>query len=356
MEALEYLLEQSVKKSTIVERKVEVLSPKTQIVALPKMGAGSLILNKLGALKPHTYLHIDMDDLRIDPIELSNHLEAFCHKHGITTVAIEGYDTRIVLPQVPQMIITVTKPLLLPHFETLFLMPLDFEEFLALDSRYDTLENALAHFLQIGGFPEMIHVASHQRPKHLQNLCRLALNSLELKILTFVSRHIGSALSVFQIFERFKQEMKLSKDLFYSTFAHLVEIRWLLTLEKYDHPKAVKKLYLIDFAIKGALTFHKNFSKLFENLIFLELKKVGKTVYYDEMIDFYLPNEDRVVLALAFANEKMLFSMMEKIEGWLIGHGIKKLEVVTMNSEAVLGHPFITVEMIPFTRWALIES
>jgi hypothetical protein len=356
MEQLEYLFEQSVKKQNIVERKVRVESPKTQIISPPFVGASSLIFSILNLEPSNSYIYIDLDDYRIDKRLLSLHLDTFCQQHSIKTVAIENFDGSFALPHVAQIIISTLKPLPLDNFDTLYLMPLDFEEFLALDNRYETLDNALSHFLQIGGFPQLIHVASANRHRHMQDLLKRSLNELELEVLNFVAKQMGQKISIFHIFDRLKKDRKLSKDHFYKTFYNLIENRWLLWLEKYAHPKATKKLYLIDFALKGALTFSKNFSQVFESMVFLELKKVGKEVYYDDDIDFYIPDEDRVIITLPFATEKSLFTLMEKIEGWLITHGVQKMEVVTMNSESQLNHPFLKVEMIPFTRWALIES
>ncbi|MGB5965616.1 MAG: hypothetical protein WBG65_08780, partial [Sulfurimonadaceae bacterium] len=51
-----------------------------------------------------------------------------------------------------------------------------------------------------------------------------------------------------------------------------------------------------------------------------------------------------------------LFKKIEKIEGFIISHGISKVEVVTMTNESSLQHPFVPVEMIPFSVWALTEG
>lgn len=356
MEQLEHLFELSIKNQHLVERKIQITEPKTQIVSPPLVGASSVIFSLLNTQTPSSYLYIDLGDYRIDKTALALNLNTFCQLKKITTVAIDRFDNSFELPEVAQIIISSSIELDLPDFDTLRLLPLDFEEFLALDNRYDTLENALSHFIAIGGFPQLINVATANRGRHLQDLLRLSLTQLELEILSFVSKQLGQKLSIFHIFDRFKKIRKLSKDHFYKTFYKLINERWLLWLEKYEHPKAAKKLYLIDFALKGALSYTKNFSQLFETLVFLELKKVDKRVYYDEGIDFYIPDENRAIITLPFATEKSLFSLMEKIEGWLIAYGVQKMEVVTMNSEAQLNHPFVKVEMIPFTRWALIES
>ncbi|KIM11868.1 MAG: hypothetical protein KU37_03155 [Sulfuricurvum sp. PC08-66] len=353
---LEELFEGSVKKSQAIERKIVLEAGRFLIVAPNGAGATSLLFNALHTLKPSTYLYIDWEDFRIDRARLIDELAPFCAKHAITTLAIDHYDPVLPLPNVPTLYLTSTRPLSLEGFETLMLWPLDFEEFLAIDSRYESIETAFSHFLQIGGFPQMIHVAQANRVRVLQNLLTVHHSALEIAILQYVAGQLGHKLSLFQLFERLKATMKLSKDFFYKTFYDLIETRMLLQLERYAHPKAPKKLYLIDFALKNALSFQKNFSKLFENLILLELLKSGHLCYYDEGIDFYLPDENRVVMAMPFANDTTLFALMQRIEGWLLAHEVSRVEVVTMSSEAQIQHPYVRVEMLPFSRWALIES
>lgn len=356
MEQLSQLYDQPIKKNNLIDRKLFIDAAFTLVTAPQGVGSTTLLFSALSRLKNATYLYLDLDDSRIDKVLLDQHLNAFCTQHKIQTLAIDGYDGSIQLPNVPNIYLSSSNIHYIEGFKSIQLLPLDFEEFLALDPRYDNLDTALSHFLQIGGFPQMIQINATNRARHLQSLLRLYLNDLELDILTYVSKQLAHKLSVFQVYERLKNNRKLSKDHFYKVFYSLIERRWLLWLAKYDKPKATKKLYLIDFAIKNALTFSKNFSKLFESLVFLELIKAGKELYYDDAIDFYIPSHDRVVITIPFATEKNLFALMEKIEGYVIEHGVTKVEVVTMNHEAKLDHPFVEVEMMPFTRWALIES
>ncbi|MGB6020060.1 MAG: ATP-binding protein, partial [Sulfurimonadaceae bacterium] len=153
-----------------------------------------------------------------------------------------------------------------------------------------------------------------------------------------------------------KTTRKISKDMLYKNFETLVIQGYLHQLEKFKHPKAAKKLYLCDTSIKNALSTQKHFGRLFENMIYLEMIKKEFTVFYDEEIEFYIPDQDRIVLCMPFGNQEALFKKIEKIEGFIISHGISKVEVVTMTNESSLQHPFVPVEMIPFSVWALTEG
>lgn len=167
---------------------------------------------------------------------------------------------------------------------------------------------------------------------------------------------VGQKVSAFQMFERLKQQQKLSKDMFYRTFYALIEKGYLYWVEKYEHTRATKKLYTLDFNIKNALTLQKDFSRLFETLVYLEMLKKGAEIYYADGIDFYIPKEDRIVLTMPFSNEDVLFKKIESIEAFIIENGVLHVEVVTMNAETKLGLPYAIVEMMPFVKWAIVEG
>ncbi len=88
-------------------------------------------------------------------------------------------------------------------------------------------------------------------------------------------------------------------------------------------------------------------------MIFLELLKSNQETYYDDGIDFYLPNKEEVILCMPFADERALFKKMELIEAFIFGYMIKKVTCVTMNREGGVSHPVSKVEMLPFDIWAI---
>jgi uncharacterized protein len=124
-------------------------------------------------------------------------------------------------------------------------------------------------------------------------------------------------------------------------------------LEKNNHPKATKKIYLCDISLRSALSLDKHFGRLFENMVYLELLKAGVECFYDDGIDFYIPEQDEVILCKPFADERTLFKKMEAIEAFIFGYGIKKVTAITMNREGSVSHPFSKVEMLPFDIWAI---
>ncbi|MDO9266234.1 MAG: ATP-binding protein, partial [Sulfurimonas sp.] len=81
--------------------------------------------------------------------------------------------------------------------------------------------------------------------------------------------------------------------------------------------------------------------------------KSDRECFYDDGIDFYLPQSDEVILGIPFADERTLFKKMEAIEAFLFTYQIKKVTAITMSTEGSMSHPLSRVEMIPFDIWAI---
>jgi len=101
------------------------------------------------------------------------------------------------------------------------------------------------------------------------------------------------------------------------------------------------------------LSIDKNFGRLFENMVYLELLKSGQEAYYEEGIDFYLPNTDTIILCKPFVDERRLFKKLESIEFFIFTHRIKHINVISMNKDGSISHPIAKVDIIPFDIWAL---
>lgn len=336
-----------------IERKISIGDESIALIGIAQSGKSSLIKQYLLSKKKSTYLYLDCRDLRIDLDELNGTLEPFCRDNKISILALDNYHEGIAIVNVGQIILSCETPPPL-EMETLTLNLLDFEEFLAFEPKFDS--TALNHFFQLGGFPAMHSINTEERPVYLQSVLKRALEPIELDILTLSSRMVTQKVSAFNLYERLKSERKISKDKLYLHFQTLLDKRYLYGLEKFNHPSAVRKLYLCDIAIKHALNLQKHFGRVFENLIFLELVKHDVECYYEEGIDFYLPERSQIILALPFANEHALFKKVEALEGFIITNGVREIVAVTMNLEGSLSHPISRIEMVPFAQWTLGEE
>jgi hypothetical protein len=345
---------QSLHVSRFIPRKVDIYDESVQLVGTTLSGKTTLIKQYLLTCKRNSYLYIDCSDRRFDFAELNLVLEPYLRENEIEIVALDNYSEFISLPKVKQLIICSEKKTQSLELKTIYLNPLDYEEFLAYEPKFDS--TALNHFIQLGGYPVMHSLSSENRHLYLQERLIYRLSEIEFDILTLVSNNTSLRLSAFSIYERLRKNRRISKDKLYQNLHSLIQKRYIFELEKYQHSRATKKLYLCDIAIKNALSIQKHFARLFENLIFLEMIKRDFKLYYTDGIDFYLPEHNRIVLSMPFAAKDALFKKIESIEAFIIQNGVLHVEVVTVGSEGSLEHPFITVKMLSFSEWAIIEG
>ncbi len=352
---MEILLEELYKIDLNLEkyhfRKLYLDDQSYQINGITHSGKTKLVKNYLLGLKKSTYLYINCDDIRIDIEALNTTLNSFCNRNKIDVLVLDNYKEEIKFANVSQLIITCETHYKIDVLQTLQLYPLDYEEFLSYEDKYDS--SALNHFFQLGGFAHMHKVSPDERNLNIQKMLHLALDDIAFDIITLCSKFMSQKLSAFTIYERLKLSRKISKDKLYKSFDTLVSKNYIHLLEKFEHSRATKKVYLCDTSLKTALTIEKNFGNFFENMVFLELLKSGVQCYYDDDIDFYLPKTNEIILCKPLVDERRLFKKLESIEAFIFTHSIQKATVISMNKEGSLSHPFAVVEIVPFDIWAL---
>jgi len=352
---MEILLEEFYKTDLHIEkfhdRKVFIGDESYQINGISQSGKTKLLKNYLLSLKKNSYLYIDCNDIRINIDELNKNLSKFCNINKIAVLALDNYKTDIKFVNVSQLIITSCFHYDIDILNTLQLYPLDYEEFLAYEHKYDS--SALNHFFQLGGLPSMHKINSDERNIYIQKTLKYTLEDMEFDILCLCAKMMSQKVSAFTIYERLKLNRKISKDKLYKSFENLLQTNYIHQLQKINHPKATKKIYLCDTSLRTALTIDKHFGRLFENMIYLELLKSNQECYYDDGIEFYLADKEEVILCMHFADERALFKKMEQIEAFVFSYQIKKVTAITMNHEGSLSHPLSKVEMLPFDIWAI---
>ncbi|MCD4668587.1 MAG: ATP-binding protein [Sulfurimonas sp.] len=352
---MEILLEEFYKTDLHIDkfqdRKVFLNSSNYQINGISQSGKTKLVKNYLLGLKKSSYLYIDCNDIRINFNELNNTLSKYCIANKIDILVLDNYKKNINFVNVSQLIITCENHLDIDILESIQLYPLDYEEFLAYEHKYDS--SALNHFFQLGGFPHMHKVHSDARSIYIQKTLKYSLEEMEFDILKFCAKMISQKISAYTIYERLKSIRKISKDKLYKSYENLISKNYIHSVEKFGHAKATKKIYLCDISLKSALTIDKHFGRLFENMVFLELLKSGIECFYEDAIDFYIPHAQEIILCMPFTDERALFKKLEQIEAFIFTHNIKKITAITMNREGTISHPLSKIEMLPFDIWAI---
>jgi hypothetical protein len=321
-------------KVKIYERKVKLKYQNTMIIGAKGVGKTFLILKFLESFKGK-FIYIDLNDPREKKIDLS----------GYDLVVLENYNRFFPLPNTITFL-TSTIDMDIRGFKKLYLKNLDFEEYFSFD-RHQSITHSFNYFLSDGNSAELLFLDDFFKAKKLQE--NLKLMEFDYDILKFLFSHIGEKFSLYQIYQILKKTKKLSKDKFYNEIEKLEQEKIIFFVDKFNSSKAPKKVFSYNFGYKTALTYDKNVLGTLENMVFLELKD---EVYYLENINFYLPEENKIILVYPFISEDTLFDKLKKLQKNL---DFDTIEVVTISNEFEITFKDKKIEIKPFWMWALGE-
>jgi len=124
---------------------------------------------------------------------------------------------------------------------------------------------------------------------------------------------------------------------------------------------SIKKIYFIDNGMLNTVSFKfsKDSGKLLENLIFLELRRRNKKIFYNKDIyecDFIMQEKDRVTQAIQVTES--LFSENEEREVGGVLEAMKKFKlkegfIITLDEERVIEIKGKNILVIPAWKWLL---
>jgi len=316
----------------IYDRKVKLNYENTLITGPKRVGKTFLVFNFLKNFKGK-YKYIDFNDYREKDFNFKD----------VDLVVLDNYNFQIPIPNKTTFIIS-EKNISLKGFKKIELNGLDFEEFFSFENSLN-INHTFDKFLRLGNFPNILN-EEYFKDEYLKETFELLPYNKE--IMAFFFAHAGEKFTLYQIYQILKKDMKLSKDSFYKITNELLENRIIYEVNKFNSPKSPKKFFSYNFAFKSIMTNRKNILHIFENIIFLELNK--KDVFYKDTLSFYLPEENRGILVLPFANEEVAIEKLNKINS-----DIKKVEIITISNEFELNYKNFEVEVIPFWRWKFAE-
>ncbi|HIP02818.1 MAG TPA: ATP-binding protein [Campylobacterales bacterium] len=353
MDILEILYAREFKKVTYNVRKLSFETKKILLLGPRGAGKSTMIYDYLSGMAKGSFLYIDFNDFRMRDYDIGLELSNFIKKHHIRLLVLEHFDFSFEVPSFEEVIITTCEQKSLDGFTTQTLYPLDFEEFISFDKRELNLEAIFSSYAISGTFPAIFGQQKGDFIKVYQDFLHcFAEDELQMSILQLLASRQGTIVSIYALFLELKERMKISKDTFYAYTKKLQDENVLFLVEKFGHKKSPKKLYLIDFTLRSALSFEKDFIKRFENIVFLELLKRDKIFYYTDAFDFYLPKEEQVILSIPFLPSNLIEGKLERLNKHLIDLEVKTVQVVTMEVEKVYEQNGITFELIPFWSFA----
>lgn len=127
---------------------------------------------------------------------------------------------------------------------------------------------------------------------------------------------------------------------------------------------SIKKAYCIDNGLLNAVSFKfsEDRGKLMENLAFIELKRMGKTVYYHKgklECDFVVHEKGKIVSALQVSEILSEENRKREIEGLIEAmkaYGLKEGTVLTDNLEEDIVVEGRDIHIMPIWLWLLLQK
>lgn len=263
--------------------------------------------------------------------------------------------------------------------------PLSFKEYLTFKDisidLYSTkslahIKNAFALFLKNGGFPETLFLDEPYATKILQEYFNVLLykdlserynitNTIALKF--FLKRILSSTtkqISINKIYNDLKStNIKIGKNTLYEFLDYVQSVYLALTLHRYDtslinQELGEKKIYSIDIGLNNAIEFKfsDNIGKSLENAMFLELKRLGKEIYYfrenQSECDFLVAQNGTVKEAIQVTYDISEYETRQREIKGLIA-ACKKFNlslgtIVSYDTKESITQEDIVIEIVPF--------
>jgi len=242
------------------------------------------------------------------------------------------------------------------------------------------INNALNRYLIEGGFAETIDENTTISRKILSDYLELIVykdivdrynitNRSLLKILNkYCFTNIGTLISFNKLYNKFKsQGYKLSKDTIYNYISHLEDAYTLFTVPIYrnsikEEQRNPKKIYSIDNGFKKIYdySFDKDISKLYENIVYLQLRRDTKNIYYfkqKQEVDFYVKYDDKDMLINVSYDISDIKTRQRELDGLVEAMVYFKLNssyLITKDKDEVLKIEDKNIYVVPLYKWLLV--
>lgn len=319
------------------------ITDKQIIYGPPKSGKTSLAIEYANNLKIK-YLYLDLADLRFQTIEVET-LKTFLFENKIQFLILDNFTNQFLLLEIANIIIT-PKQFFHEDFTTTLLMPLDFEEYILFSHNNTSLTHLFNQYIKFGNIPN-IHEITFKSIYIQKDLT----SKYEKELLKSFFSHTAKQASLYDIFKKLKEEIKISKDKFYLIADELIETQIILQLEKFQKPNGAKKIYLYDFTLYNNF-IEIDFGKTFENMIFLELFGRDKSITYTEKFNFYSQEKRMGYINIPFLNEDNFIDKADNIYSHAKSLKVDKVQFITISLEDKVQIENIEFEAIPFWLWA----
>lgn len=368
-----------------------------------------IMTNLLKEVEKERIVYINFEDDRIFPLEIMDlddileaYYELYPHNKGRiiylffdelqNTKGWELYIRRITDKEKVKIFITGSSSKLLSkeiatslrgRTLTFGLFPLSFSEFLKFNGvqldgnityskeRFN-IKKLFEKYLNLGAFPEVVLEKNNLELSILNNYFEIMMykdiverfgirNTPLLKVLCkFLFTNISNYFSINSYYKSLKNETPVSKETIFEYLSYLVEANIVFLLPIFSYSLKVqqanpKKAYCIDNGLRNSVSmkFSKDDGRLAENLVFIELKRRNKEIYYWKNkgeVDFVIKDANSLsAINVSYTDDvdereiKPLFEFKNKYKN------LKKLIILTKDTEQEKDG----IRYIPLWKWLL---
>jgi predicted AAA+ superfamily ATPase len=241
------------------------------------------------------------------------------------------------------------------------------------------IKNALNTYIIDGGFIETVEEDNTIARKILSDYLELIVykdivdrynikNRMLLKQLTkYCFTNIATLISFTKLYNDFKsQGFKLSKDTIFEYISHLEDAYALFSVAIYKNSikqeqRNPKKIFAIDSGFKKIYDYAigEDLSKLYENIVFLHLRRETKEIYYykgRQELDFYANIEGKKLLINVSVDiqdektkEREFKALLEAMEYF----NSTEAYLITKDKESVEEIEGKKIKIVPLYKWLL---
>ncbi|MCX9013876.1 MAG: ATP-binding protein [Candidatus Methanoperedens sp.] len=272
---------------------------------------------------------------------------------------------------------------------TYFIYPYSFKEFLKtkgvqLERNFEykpviyEIKKLLQEYVEFGGFPEVTERDSVLKTKILQEYFDMIFyrdlverykirNFIAVKeIMLTLLNNFSTYFSINRYHGSLKsQGKKISKNTLFTYLSCIADINFVFLVPKYGKLKEQianpKKVYVIDTGLINAVAFKvsRDIGKLYENLVFIELNRKGKEVYYwknSYECDFLVKEGEKIKEAI-----QVCYEVTEKNKEREINGLIEAMEEFKLSEGMIITNDFEGEEVVegkkiiytPLWKWLL---
>ena len=240
------------------------------------------------------------------------------------------------------------------------------------------IQNAFNTYLVDGGFAETFGQTEDVKKRILKDYLDLIVykdiieryaiknHALLKHLIKYFFVNMGTLISFTKLYNEYKSlGYKLSKDTLYEYVSYLQEAYTIFTTPIYrnsvkEEQRHPKKLYAIDNGFKKLFdaSLSKDYSKLYENMAFLHLRRKTSEVYYfkeKQEVDIYVNIEGGMLVNVSYDikdNETLQREITALMEGMKY-FKVEKSYLITKEKEETIAVEGGEIMVIPMWKWLL---